>query len=256
VSGCFNSCGQHHVANIGFFGTSKRKGQKVAPVLQVLIGGTTEGNAESYALMVAKVAARHAPAAARKLVEIYDAEKSPGEGFNACMARLGKARIHAELEPFAEIGDEDAYYHDNRQPWEYVKHVEAGECAGEMVTQAEFMLEDAERLVFEATLHLEAGRISEAAGVSMKAMKSAADALCSTQGLLLSNRYDTLAEFKSRFLETGRFFAGVGEYFVKASAEDPASMGPERARKLLEEANLFTEEAHVVYGRMAGSFTK
>jgi sulfite reductase (ferredoxin) len=256
VSGCFNSCGQHHVANIGFFGTSKRKGQKVAPVLQVLIGGTTENNAESYALMVAKVAARHAPAAARKLVEIYDAEKSPGEGFNACMARLGKARIHAELEPFAEIGDDDAYYHDNRQPWEYVKHVEAGECAGEMVTQAEFMLEDAERLVFEATLHLEAGRIPEAANISLKAMKSAADALCSTQGLLLSNNYDTLGEFRSRFLEAGRFFAGVGEYFVKASAEDPASVGPERARKLLEEANLFTEEAHVVYGRMAGSFTK
>jgi len=255
ASGCFNSCGQHHIANIGFFGTSKRKGQRVAPVLQVILGGTTEGNAASYGLMVGKVAAQKAPDVQRRLTEIYDSEKLEGEGFNACMERLGKARIHKELEPY-DLGDDEAYYHDNRQPWEYVKHVEAGECAGEMVTQAEFMLDDAERLVFEATLDLEASRIEDASEKSWKAMKSAADGLLSTQGLLLSNNYDTVGEFRSRFAEPGRFFPGVAEYFFKAAAETRAGMDPERTRQLLEEANLFTEEAHVVYGRMAGAFTK
>ena len=255
ASGCFNSCGQHHIANIGFFGTSKRKGQRVAPVLQVILGGTTEGNAASYGLMVGKVAAQKAPDVQRRLTEIYDSEKLEGEGFNACMERLGKARIHQELAPF-DIGDDEAYYHDNRQPWEYVKHVEAGECAGEMVTQAEFMLDDAERLVFEATLDLEASRIEDASEKSWKAMKSAADALLSTQGLLLSNNYDTVGEFRARFAEPGRFFPGVAEYFFKAAGETRTGMDPERTRQLLEEANLFTEEAHVVYGRMAGAVTK
>jgi sulfite reductase (ferredoxin) len=255
ASGCFNSCGQHHIANIGFFGTSKRKGQRVAPVLQVILGGTTEGNAASYGLMVGKVAAQKAPDVQRRLTEIYDSEKLDGEGFNACMERLGKARIHKELEPY-DLGDDEAYYHDNRQPWEYVKHVEAGECAGEMVTQAEFMLDDAERLVFEATLDLEASRIGDASEKSWKAMKSAADALLSTQGLLLSNNYDTVGEFRARFAEPGRFFPGVAEYFFKAAGETRMGMDPERTRQLLEEANLFTEEAHVVYGRMAGSVTK
>ncbi len=256
MSGCFNSCGQHHIANIGFFGSSKRQGQRVAPVFQVILGGTTENNAGSYGLMVAKVTAQKAPEVTRKLLKIYDTEKNAGEDFNACMGRLGKARIHQELAEFGEIGSDEAFYHDNRQPWDYVKHVEAGECAGEVVTQAEFLLDAGERLVFEATLALEAGKASEAAQLSYKAMTSAADGLLSTQGLLLSDKYDTVAEFRARFLEAGRFFAGVGEYFVKASLYELSKLPAEKCRQLLEEANLFVEEAHVVYGRMAGSVAK
>ncbi len=256
MSGCFNSCGQHHVANIGFFGSSKRVGQRVAPVFQVILGGTTENNANSYGLMAAKVAAQKAPDVVRKLTKLYDTEKKVDESFNACMARLGKARIHEELAEFGEIGNEEQFFHDNRQPWDYVKHVEAGECAGEVVTQAEFLLDSAERMVFEATLALEAGNAAEAAQLSYKAMTSAADGLLSTQGLLLSDKYNTVAEFKTRFLEVGRFFLGVGEYFIKASLHDLPSLPLEKCRQLLEEANLFVEEAHVVYGRMAGSATK
>jgi len=256
MSGCFNSCGQHHVANIGFFGSSKRQGQRVAPVFQVILGGTTENNASSYGLMVAKVAAQKAPDVVRKLTHLYDSEKRAGESFNTCMERLGKARVHQELAEFGEIGEADSFYHDNRQPWEYVKHVEAGECAGEVVTQAEFFLNAAERMVFEATLALEAGKISEAASLSHKAMVSAADGLLSTQGLLLSDRYDVVSEFRTRFLEAGRFFPGVGEYFIKAAGHDLATLGAEKTRLFLEEANLFVEEAHVVYGRMAGAATK
>ena len=73
---------------------------------------------------------------------------------------------------------------------------------------------------------------------------------------MFSDKYDTRAEFRARFQEAGRFFVGVGEYFLKASELDLAQVGAERTRKLLEEANLFVEEAHIVFGRMAGSATK
>ena len=46
------------------------------------------------------------------------------------------------------------------------------------------------------------------------------------------------------------------EAILKAATLDLARQSPERTRKLLEEANLFVEEAHVVYGRMAGTATK
>jgi sulfite reductase (ferredoxin) len=256
MSGCFNSCGQHHIANIGFFGSSKRKGQRVAPVFQVILGGTPEGNASSYGLMVAKVAAHHAPAVVRKLVQLYDAEKRDGESFNACTARLGKQRVHDELAEFGELGDSEDFYHDNRQPWDYVKHVEQGECAGEVVTQAEFLFEDAERLVFDAQLHLEGERAKEAAETALKAMKSAADGLLNAEGLRLSDHYDTLAEFKGRFIDTARMLPGVADYFVRAAREGVAGCGVERARQLVEEANLFAEEAQVIFGRMAGKLVK
>ena len=39
ISGCFNSCGQHHVADIGFYGMSRRSGNHKVPHFQVVLGG-------------------------------------------------------------------------------------------------------------------------------------------------------------------------------------------------------------------------
>ena len=256
ISGCFNSCAQHHIANIGFFGTSKRKSGRVAPLFQVILGGTAENNADSYGLMVAKVPARRAPEVIRKLTGIYDSEKQEGESFRDCMARLGKARIHEDLEEFSEVGESEADFFDNRQPWEYIKEVGKGECAGEMVDQAEFMLDDAERMIFEASLHLEAEKNQDAARVSFEGMEKAADGLLSTRGLLLSDNYDTHSEFKKHFIDTGEFLIGVAEYYGKAHAEGGEEVSPERSRQRVEESNLFIEEAHILYSRMAGSQVK
>ena len=256
ISGCFNSCAQHHIANIGFFGTSKRKSGRVAPLFQVILGGTTENNADSYGLMVAKVPAHRAPEVIRKLTGIYDNEKQEGESFRDCMERLGKARIHADLEEFSEVGEAEADFFDNRQPGEYIKEVGKGECAGEVVDQAEFMLDDAERLIFEASLHLEGGKNQAAARVSFAGMEKAADGLLSTRGLLLSDNYDTHAEFKKHFIDTGEFLIGVAEYYGKAHAEGAKEVSGERSRQRVEESNLFIEEAHILYSRMAGSQVK
>ena len=39
VSGCFNSCGQHHVADLGFYGNSRNVGGYTVPHFQVMLGG-------------------------------------------------------------------------------------------------------------------------------------------------------------------------------------------------------------------------
>src|SRR3989338_2862406 len=44
ISGCTNSCGQHHIANIGFHGASKVVDGKAVPHYQLLIGGHTDLN--------------------------------------------------------------------------------------------------------------------------------------------------------------------------------------------------------------------
>src|SRR5262245_52972613 len=45
VSGCFNSCGQHHVADIGFYGNSRNIGGYTVPHFQVMLGGMWRENA-------------------------------------------------------------------------------------------------------------------------------------------------------------------------------------------------------------------
>ena len=45
VSGCFNSCGQHHVADLGFYGVSRTVNGYKVPHFQVVLGGQWEENA-------------------------------------------------------------------------------------------------------------------------------------------------------------------------------------------------------------------
>ncbi|MBI2818150.1 MAG: nitrite/sulfite reductase [Acidobacteria bacterium] len=252
ISGCFNSCGQHHLANIGFFGGSRRTGAHVAPIFQVVLGGQTDGNAASIGLPVAKVSSKDAPEVIRKLTALYTAERIGDEGFTAFANRIGKARIKQALAEFEKIPDYTVapdYYRDSRQPWDYAMSTGVGECAGEMVSQAEFMLEDADRLSFQASLDLEAGRLEAAATTAFEAMKKAADGLLSVQGLLLSDRYDTVEEFRRHFGENG-FLPQISEYFFRAAEQGPKNLTSEQTHQRVQEAALFIEEANGVYSRM------
>jgi len=253
ISGCFNSCGQHHIADIGFFGSVQRKGAHSAPVFQVLLGGTTQNNAASYGLAVGKVPSKNVPQVVTKLANLYSAEKQGEESFQQVVERLGKARLKEELDEFAQLPVYEAapeYYQDNRQPWEYTKLVGVGECAGEVVDQAEFMLEDADRLNFEATLALEDDRFEEAASKSLQASMKAADGLLSTRGLLLSDGYDTVKEFQKHFYDTDKFLKQFAENFFRAAAEKAEGVDPEHARRRVEETTLFIEQAQTVYSQL------
>jgi len=250
ISGCFNSCGQHHIADIGFFGSVQRKGNKIAPVVQVFLGGATKGNASSYGLAVGKVPSKNAPATVRKLAEFYSAEKQGAETFSDVVGRVGKVRLKEELKDLTVLPtyeeDPNAYY-DCRQPWEYTKNVGVGECAGEVVDQAEFMLEDADRLNFEATLALDDGNHEEAARLSLEATMKAADGILFTRGLLISDKYDTVKEFRTHFYDTDNFWKPFAENFFRTAEESSDGLTSQRARQRVEEATLFIEQAQSVY---------
>ena len=62
ISGCFNSCGQHHIADIGFYGTSRTVSNHKAPHFQVVLGGKWQENAGAYGLAIGSVPARNIPA--------------------------------------------------------------------------------------------------------------------------------------------------------------------------------------------------
>src|SRR6202034_2994401 len=60
VSGCFNSCGQHHVADIGFYGNSRNINGYTVPHFQVMLGGQWSENGGSYALAMGSGPSRRA----------------------------------------------------------------------------------------------------------------------------------------------------------------------------------------------------
>jgi hypothetical protein len=84
-------------------------------------------------------------------------------------------------------------------------------------------------------------------------MTKAADGILSTKGLLRSDNYDTLAEFRKQFAEPGDFLPMVSEYYFRAAEEGTKNLTAEQAHQRVEEATLFVEEAQGRYARMGGS---
>ena len=254
ISGCFNSCGQHHIADIGFFGSVQRKKNDTAPSFQVTVGGSTRNNAESYGLALGKIPSHNVDKAIVRLSDFYSREKQGEETLSEVVDRLGKACIKEELAEFMLLPtSEEApeYYKDIRQPWQYQKSIGVGECAGEVVDQAEFLFEDANRIHFESTLDLEKERFGDASRKALEASMKAADALLFTKGLWLSDKYDTVSEFRKYFYETGSFYKPFADNFFKA-AEENGDSSQEQARLRVEEAILFIEAAEIVYSQATG----
>ena len=251
ISGCFNSCGQHHIADIGFFGSVQRKKNDTAPVFQVTLGGSTRNNAESYGLAIGKIPSQNVDKAIVRVTEFYNREKRGDETLSDVVARLGKVRVKQELAEFMELPtfeESPGFYRDIRQPWQYQRSIGVGECAGEVVDQAEFMLEDADRIHFESTLDLERDRYGDASAKAFEACKKAADALLFTKGLWLSDRYDTVAEFRKHFYDSDTFHKPFADNFLRTAQEGPSD-DSEQARLRVEEATLFIEAAQGVYSQ-------
>ena len=103
ISGCPNSCGQHHIANIGFFGSTKRVGVHVAPYYQVLLGGHMVENASSYGLPTGKIHGKYIPDFIEELTGKYTAERDADESFTDYVARLGKVEIKQILSKYDKI---------------------------------------------------------------------------------------------------------------------------------------------------------
>jgi len=104
VSGCPNSCGQHHIADIGFFGGARKVHDHLAPHFQLLIGGMTDEGKAQFGQPVLKLPARRIPDAVVRMLELYRQDRqSRQEPFRAFATRVGIAYWKQALEPFETL---------------------------------------------------------------------------------------------------------------------------------------------------------
>jgi sulfite reductase beta subunit-like hemoprotein len=90
MSGCPNGCGQHHIANIGFYGASIKVGEHTIPAYIPHVGGTYEGGDVRYGQRLkARLPAKRVPEAVERWVRFYESERLKDEEFNAFVARVG-----------------------------------------------------------------------------------------------------------------------------------------------------------------------
>ena len=267
TSGCFNSCGQHHVADIGFLGVSRNVGGRRVAHFQLVVGGQWRENGGAYGLAIGAFPSKRVPEVVNRITALWTAERQPGESLQAFIPRVGRARLKQALDDLRHVPayeEDPSFYVDWGDAREYtIGDMGVGECAGEVVSVTEFGLADSEREAFEALVSLESGDQRRAADLAYGAMLQAAKALIQVQSFDVAEDADTIvAEFRARFHDTKLFhdpFAGAKfAHFLFRIHEDrksSAAVDHELAHRTIEEAQLFIEAAHACYDRMQQSST-
>ncbi len=136
MSGCPNSCGQHHLGNIGFHGAAMKVEGHQLPAYHAFIGGGYEegnGKIRIATQLKLRLPAKRTPDAVQRWVELYQGGREDGEEFNAYFDRVGKAPFEEAVRDLTIPGD---FSDDNREmfiDWTkyelYVLERGEGECA-------------------------------------------------------------------------------------------------------------------------------
>jgi sulfite reductase (ferredoxin) len=261
ISGCFNSCGQHHIADLGFYGTSRTIANRKVPHFQVVLGGKWQDNAGAYGLAIGTVPSKRVPDVIETITTRYVRERKGTERFQEFIKRIGKQECRAMIEPFMEVPayeKDRSLYSDWGDPREFtIGDMGVGECAGEVISVTQFDLADAERLVFEGQVHLESENYAQADAVAYRAMTQAALSLIKTQFLDVSDNPDTVvSEFRRRFYDTGLLgdrYAGnkFAEYLFRRHDAPPETHTRDQAYRIVEEAQLFIEATYACHDSLA-----
>jgi sulfite reductase (ferredoxin) len=261
ISGCFNSCGQHHIADLGFYGVNRNKNGYTVPHFQLVLGGQWEHNAGAYGLAIGAVPSKNIPETVDRITSRYLEERQAKETFHAYAKRIGKAALKSMIDDLTFVPTHDtdpSMYVDWSDAREYtIGDIGIGECAGEIVTPIEFQLTACEREAFEAQLALEQGDAGRASHVAYESMRNAATALLDWRMLPHGHTPDEILDtFKKAFYDTELFldpFVGgkFAHYYFAAHAHREDAPDAEGAHRLVEEAQLFIEAAHACYARLS-----
>ncbi len=141
ISGCPNSCGQHEIATIGFYGGASRIGGSMAPTYTMLLGGSSGENGE-LGRTIMRVPAKRVIEVILKIIEIYKEERDKNESLDNWIRRivngggLGKVTNFddlksalSEVAKLASIVEDPDAYRDYGNDSNFVAKTARGECA-------------------------------------------------------------------------------------------------------------------------------
>jgi len=134
MSGCPNSCGQHHIANIGFHGAAMKVGPNQLPAYHVFVGGEYQnGTLRMATQLKVRLPAKRGPDAVERIVGFYERERQPGETFNAFFDRVGTTPFEKAIQDLTLPGE---FSDDNQSmfiDWNRIELYQVqrgeGECA-------------------------------------------------------------------------------------------------------------------------------
>jgi len=133
ISGCTNSCGQHHAADIGLFGAERRAHGRSLPGYQLLLGGYVGEEQIHFGQKALRLPARTAPEGVARVVRRFAEERLAGEPFADWMRRIGgPSKIADGLRDLDDVPTPDEnpeYFTDFDETGPFVAQIAESECA-------------------------------------------------------------------------------------------------------------------------------
>ncbi|MGH7492408.1 MAG: nitrite/sulfite reductase [bacterium] len=132
ISGCPNSCGQHHVASLGFYGATRKAGEHQIPSYVLLLGGGFNSGKQNFGETIGKIPARRVPEAVSRLLHGFLSERNDDEKFWDYVDRIGVAQFRSRLQDLtalpSEAPDENLFV-DLGENSAFIAKTGSGECA-------------------------------------------------------------------------------------------------------------------------------
>lgn len=137
ISGCFNACGQHSIANIGFHGSTIKNDGKLVPAVQLLLGGGVLGNGKGIiSEKVIKLPTKRAIKAVDIILKDYELNGKYSL-FNEFYNSKGNHYFYDMLKSLANQPIEEDEYLDWDQKEKFAMNIGVGECAGVTIDLAQ-----------------------------------------------------------------------------------------------------------------------
>jgi sulfite reductase (ferredoxin) len=141
ISGCPNSCGQHGIATIGFFGGGGRVGKEMYPNYQMSLGGRSDGETMLGATCQ-RIPAKRVIPVILKIIELFKQNKKSDDTLKDWIHRVVNGKEDSEIKSILDIRkaldsfvipptkEEDPdFYNDYGSDSSYHTKTGKGECA-------------------------------------------------------------------------------------------------------------------------------
>ena len=141
ISGCPNSCGQHGIATIGFFGGGARIGKDMYPNYQMSLGGRSD-DSTMLGITCMRIPAKRVIPVILKIIEIFKQNKQPADTLKDWIHRVVTGHEDSNIKSVADIkkilepltvppakDDDGDFYSDYGTDTSYHTKTGKGECA-------------------------------------------------------------------------------------------------------------------------------
>lgn len=253
ASGCPNSCGQHHIASIGFHGGAKKVNGILTPHYEIFMGGRVSEEEAVFGIPVLKVPAKNSPEVVKRSIAAYKKDKNENESFGRFFDRVGRGyfkELLRDLTALPGIEESPESYLDYNSKKKFsLEDRGQGECAGAVTDMIQDQLSEADRAIFQGKLALEKQAYAESIDHSKRSLVASSRALLVTEGMDFTEDLEVLTKFQSLVVDMEivpeRFAQLIDTY-----QEPDAPVDRKTAEFWIQETSDLAEDCKHVYNKM------